>query len=276
MEGIVQYPFPLAPEPDTQCAPEAVAMPTGTAEEEVDPTTVPMQEIVASSPHVDSNASEGDNLALLPRNTVVRIAGNNRTKASLIGLEAKVRRSTGLGGWHWLVLPSGEEIKLQRNALTVLEYPTGLEAESSASEGDRHKPATPHIPRYGPVLETQRLPAKRPRPVSTLPSDYLDGSRRVSLRQQYAGIGPSIGSYSAAAVPVDHGPAAAYAPHFVDFDKLQTKSLRKYLTTYNLNTTSITRETMVRSAQRHFAGVEITEEDVVRNVLEAARRNAYG
>lgn len=66
----MQYPFPLAPEPDTQCAPEAVAMPTGTAEEEVDPTTVPMQEIVASSPHVDSNASEGDNLALLPRNTV--------------------------------------------------------------------------------------------------------------------------------------------------------------------------------------------------------------
>lgn len=206
---------------------------------------------------------------------VVRIAGNNRTKASLIGLEAKVRRSTGLGGWHWLVLPSGEEIKLQRNALTVLEYPTGLEAESSASEGEKHKPPTPHIPRYGPMIETQRLPAKRPRPVSTLRSEYLDGSRRVSLRQQYAGIGPSIGNYSAS-VPVDYGPAAAYEPHFVNFDKLHTKTLRKYLTTYNLNTTSITREAMVQSAQRHFAGVELSEEDVVRNVLEAARRNAYG
>jgi Sin3 binding region of histone deacetylase complex subunit SAP30 len=206
---------------------------------------------------------------------VVRIAGNNRTKASLIGLEAKVRRSTGLGGWHFLVLPSGEEIKLQRNALIVLEYPTGLEAESSASEGERHKPATPHIPRYGPILETQRLPAKRPRPVSTLPSDFVDGSsRRVSLRQQYAGIGPSsMGNYNIPAV--DHAPPAAYEPHHVNFDKLQTKTLRKYLTTYNLNTTSITREAMVQSAQRHFAGVEVSEEDLVRKVLDAARRNAY-
>jgi hypothetical protein len=204
---------------------------------------------------------------------VVRVVGNNRTKASLIGQEAKVRRSSGLGGWHWLVLPSGEEIKLQRNALVVLEYPTGLEAESSASEGERHKPATPHIPRYGPVLETQRLPAKRPRPVSTLPSDFIDGSRRVSLRQQYAGLGPS--SYT---VPtMDYSPpAAAYEPHSVNFDKLQTSTLRKYLTTYNLNTTSISREAMVQSAQRHFAGVEISEEDLVRKVLEAGRRNAYG
>lgn len=69
----MHYPFPLAPEPETKCAPEAVAdaqMPTGTFEGEIDPMTVPMKEIVASSPHVDSNASEGDNLALLPRNTV--------------------------------------------------------------------------------------------------------------------------------------------------------------------------------------------------------------
>ena len=201
---------------------------------------------------------------------VVRIAGNNRTKASLIGLEAKVRRSTGLGGWHWLVLPSGEEIKLQRNALTVLEYPTGLEAESSASEGERHKPATPHIPRYGPILETQRLPAKRPRPVSTLPPDFLDG-RRVSLRQQYAGnIGLGVGS-----VP-EHAPPAAYEPHFVNFDKLQTGTLRKYLTTYNLNPTSISREAMVQSAKRHFAAVDVNEEDLVRKVLDVGRRNASG
>lgn len=66
----MQNPFPLAPEPETLCALEAVAMPTGTAEGEIDPMTVPMKEIVASSPHVDSNASEGDNMALLPRNTV--------------------------------------------------------------------------------------------------------------------------------------------------------------------------------------------------------------
>lgn len=34
---------------------------------------------------------------------VVRISGNNRTKSSLVGQKAVVRRSIGLGGWHWLV-----------------------------------------------------------------------------------------------------------------------------------------------------------------------------
>jgi hypothetical protein len=91
------------------------------------------------------------------------------------------------------------------------------------------------------------------------------------LRQQYAGIGPS--NFNVA--PVDLTPPAAYEPHVVNFDKLQTNTLRKYLTTYNLNTTSITREDMVQSAQRHFAGVTISEEDLVRKVLDASRRNAY-
>ena len=36
--------------------------------------------------------------------------------------EAIVKKAVGLGGWHWLVLGGGEEVKLQRNALTVLEY----------------------------------------------------------------------------------------------------------------------------------------------------------
>ena len=94
------------------------------------------------------------------------------------------------------MLPSGEEIKLQRNALTVLEYPTGQEAESSASEGALiHKPGTPQG--YGPSgaasrlaehhipsLHVPRLPAKRPRPVTPIAAD-VDG-RRISLRQQAA------------------------------------------------------------------------------------------
>ena len=36
--------------------------------------------------------------------------------------EAIVKKAVGLGGWHWLVLGGGDEVKLQRNALTVLEY----------------------------------------------------------------------------------------------------------------------------------------------------------
>ena len=191
----------------------------------------PMKESIMRA---DSNASEGiiiDSTALLPRNTVssidleilppppfklfppatptldlkpleplflsfqvVRIAGNNRTKASLIGLQATVRRSIGLGGWHWLVLPDGSEIKLQRNALTVLEYPTGLEAESSASEGERHKPVTPlafaatnttssAALRPGELPLDFRMPIKRARPSTPVAGDFQD-VRRTSLRQQ--------------------------------------------------------------------------------------------
>ena len=62
--------LPLAPEPEkVQEVAGLTAMP-GTAEEDVTPMTAPMKEIVASSPHIDSNASEGDSMALLPRNTV--------------------------------------------------------------------------------------------------------------------------------------------------------------------------------------------------------------
>ncbi|WP_285164381.1 hypothetical protein, partial [Mycobacterium tuberculosis] len=35
----------------------------------------------------------------------------------------------GLGGWHWLVLTNGIEVKLQRNALSVIEAPTGDEVD---------------------------------------------------------------------------------------------------------------------------------------------------
>jgi hypothetical protein len=52
----------------------------------------------------------------LPRGAVVRIAGNNRTKSSLIGQRAVVQRAVGLGGWHHCVLDDGTEVKLQVSA----------------------------------------------------------------------------------------------------------------------------------------------------------------
>jgi hypothetical protein len=66
---------------------------------------------------------------LLPRMTKVLIRGNNRTKSSLVGQHGTVKRSNGLGGWHLVVLESGEEVRLQRNALTVLSVPTASDRE---------------------------------------------------------------------------------------------------------------------------------------------------
>jgi len=45
-------------------------------------------------------------------------------------LNATVKKSVGLGGWHWLVLENGKEVKLQKNALEVVSLPTGEEVES--------------------------------------------------------------------------------------------------------------------------------------------------
>lgn len=120
---------------------------------------------------------------------VVLVRGNARTRQSLIGQRAVVRRAVGLGGWHWLVscrlllgrwraapalvsaaasdlilciaspcclqvLPSGEEVKLQRNALEVLERPSGNEPVS-VHESCRH-PTAEHLLHaiwcWGPAL----------------------------------------------------------------------------------------------------------------------------
>ncbi|XP_077213249.1 uncharacterized protein LOC143848240 isoform X5 [Tasmannia lanceolata] len=49
--------------------------------------------------------------------------GNNRTRSVLVGLRGVVEKAVGLGSWHWLVLTNGDEVKLQRNALSVIEVP---------------------------------------------------------------------------------------------------------------------------------------------------------
>ncbi|KAK6137377.1 hypothetical protein DH2020_028890 [Rehmannia glutinosa] len=91
--------------------------------------------------------SGDEELSVLPRHTKVIVTGNNRTKSVLVGLQGVVKKAVGLGGWHWLVLKNGVEVKLQRNALSVLEPPTGNEDDddydfddsSSGSDiGDKH------------------------------------------------------------------------------------------------------------------------------------------
>lgn len=58
------------------------------------------------------------------------MSGNNRTKGKLVGLKGVVKKTVGAGGWYWVALSNGQEVKLQRNALTVLEQPTGDEPDS--------------------------------------------------------------------------------------------------------------------------------------------------
>ncbi|KAK4525265.1 hypothetical protein GAYE_SCF09G3173 [Galdieria yellowstonensis] len=57
---------------------------------------------------------------VLPRATKVRIAGNNRTRPSLVGQLGYIKSGQSLGGWHEVVLEDGEELRVQRNALEVV------------------------------------------------------------------------------------------------------------------------------------------------------------
>ena len=66
----------------------------------------------------------------LAKHTKVKIIGNNRTKQKLVGVNATVKKSVNLGGWHWLLLENGKEVRLQKNALEVISLPTGEEEDS--------------------------------------------------------------------------------------------------------------------------------------------------
>nr|KJB20585.1 hypothetical protein B456_003G157100 [Gossypium raimondii]KJB20586.1 hypothetical protein B456_003G157100 [Gossypium raimondii] len=101
--------------------------------------------------------SGDEELSVLPRHTKVIVTGNNRTKSVLVGLQGVVKKAVGLGGWHWLVLKNGVEVKLQRNALSVLEHPTGNEVDDDhdldnsssgsdiASSIEFQRPAKPRV-----------------------------------------------------------------------------------------------------------------------------------
>ncbi|KAL3734109.1 hypothetical protein ACJRO7_023456 [Eucalyptus globulus] len=82
--------------------------------------------------------SSEEELSVLPRHTKVVVTGNNRTKSVLVGLQGVVKKAVGLGGWHWLVLTNGIEVKLQRNALSVIEAPTGHEEDDDLDYENGH------------------------------------------------------------------------------------------------------------------------------------------
>lgn len=209
-----------------------------------------------TSSHMDGE----DPMALLPRYTRVEIRGNNRTKITLIGQQAVVKRAVGLGGWHWLTLENGDEIKLQRNALTVLEYPTGHEHESSASEEDEqhHHPHSPYNrpsprPEHAKPISPFREHKRVHRPAIPFTAEEYNGQRRAVASPRH---------------PV--------TPTRVNFDKLGNSSLRRYGDFYRLPDAQAPRAELVTAVADHFSEQEIDEVQVIAHFLAAARRHAMG
>ncbi|GMI71691.1 SAP30 FUNCTION-RELATED 1 [Hibiscus trionum] len=191
-----------------------------------------------------------EELSVLPRHTKVIVTGNNRTKSVLVGLQGVVKKAVGLGGWHWLVLKNGVEVKLQRNALSVLEHPTGDEADDDhdfdnsssgsdiASSIEFHRPA--------------KLRVRHAKP--WVPSTSLKATNRSSYRDVQSII---------------------RAPQPVNMARLDTDSLRRYCRHFKLGSINACspRELMLNTVQQHFMSQPpLNDVQVISEFITAAKR----
>ncbi|KAI5059923.1 hypothetical protein GOP47_0024343 [Adiantum capillus-veneris] len=190
-----------------------------------------------------------EELSVLPRHTKVIVTGNNRTKSVLVGLQGVVKKAVGLGGWHWLVLTNGLEVKLQRNALSVLEPPTGLEDDNDSEDGksnveDNQKPFKPRV---------------RPQRSSNAP--------RGAHRSHVADASSA-------------SPKSSHRILKVNLSKLETAALLRYWRRFNLVDPGphLSKEQLVDAVERHFSSQQLDEFQVIAQFIQAAKRlkTVYG
>ncbi|KAL2525018.1 hypothetical protein Adt_10072 [Abeliophyllum distichum] len=210
---------------------------------------------VLSPFHEESGDEE---LSVLPRHTKVIVTGNNRTKSVLVGLQGVVKKAVGLGGWHWLVLKNGVEVKLQRNALSVLEPPTGNEEDddydfddsssgSDICQKENHRFSTSF--QFG-KLSKPRVRYSRPwSPNASAKSINRSSCREVQLK--------------------------CHAPHpRVNLTKLGTGSLWRYRRSFNLASKihNPTKEQLVNAVEQHFSSQEVDDVQVIVGFIRAAAK----
>ncbi|XP_052202650.1 uncharacterized protein LOC127808239 isoform X2 [Diospyros lotus] len=170
--------------------------------------------------------SSEEELAVLPRHTKVVVTGNNRTKSVLVGLHGVVKKAVGLGGWHWLVLANGVEVKLQRNALSVIEAPSGNEEDEDLECENGHRNA------------------------SDMASDDSQKSQRTRHRMH-----KSCGS---SRLPASSSSSRDSLSKKSYLSVLETPALWRYCQHYNLagNLTNSTREQLLEAAEKHFRAMK--------------------
>lgn len=186
-----------------------------------------------------------EELSVLPRHTKVVVTGNNRTKSVLVGLQGVVKKAVGLGGWHWLVLTNGLEVKLQRNALSVLEPPTGLEPDDNESDDGRS------------IVEDYQKPFKtRVRPQK--PSSLMRGAAH---KWQVADVS-SMGQKS------------NQRPLKVNLSKLEIPALLRYIRRFDLVEAGphSSKEQLLDVVERHFNSQQLDEIQVIARFMQAAKR----
>ncbi|KAL4565502.1 hypothetical protein LXL04_029600 [Taraxacum kok-saghyz] len=213
-----------------------------------------------------------EELSVLPRHTKVIVTGNNRTKSVLVGLQGVVKKAVGLGGWHWLVLKNGVEVKLQRNALSVLEPPTGHEEDGelefdNSSCGSDVGEKDHFFCKFMKLIPQKKLAIF----VINLISVYnyspaagaMEFSKPSKPRVRYTRPwGPSqstkpFNRSSCKEVQSNPKPNPCYTK--VNFSKLGIDTLWRYYSTFNLGNihSNPTKDQLVIAIQKHFASQKV-------------------
>ncbi|XP_039137362.1 uncharacterized protein LOC120274883 [Dioscorea cayenensis subsp. rotundata] len=196
--------------------------------------------------------SSEEELSVLPRHTKVVVTGNNRTKSVLVGLQGVVKKAVGLGGWHWLVLTNGIEVKLQRNALSVIEAPTGHEEDDEIECENMQWNASDMA-----SDDTQSHKPQRSKSRTHKVSTHKSLSRSHSCDSQSKGsISSSSGTMK------------------VDLSKLETNALWRYWHHFNLMGASPnpSKEQLIDVVQRHFMSQQLDEMQVIVGFVQATKR----
>ncbi|KAE9609402.1 hypothetical protein Lal_00020073 [Lupinus albus] len=193
--------------------------------------------------------SSEEELSVLPRHTKVVVTGNNRTKSVLVGLQGVVKKAVGLGGWHWLVLTNGIEVKLQRNALSVIEAPTGNEEEDDLE--------FEHVRWNG----------------SDMASDDTHKSHK-SRHRMHRSLGSSPKSRSFSGDSQSKGSISMPHGSTVDLGKLEIAALWRYWRHFKLviAVPNPSKEQLVDVVQRHFMSQQMDELQVIVGFVQAAKR----
>lgn len=224
---------------------------------------------VHSNSYRSGEESGEDGLAVLPRHTKVLVTGNNRTKSVLVGLHGVVTKAVGLGGWHWLVLGNGDEVKLQRNALSVIEAPSGHEEHddnednpfSSGTSLEDNGPRNAFKPRVQP-----RKPSMLSSRLTTEEPDHTTAAHLAAEHAEFTRMFTDS---------VDEGssPTSEVRPS-VDLSKLEIAALRRYRRHFKLVEVgpNSTKEQLLRAVGRHFTSHELDEAHVIAAFMQAAKR----
>ncbi|KAJ7564571.1 hypothetical protein O6H91_02G023200 [Diphasiastrum complanatum] len=207
-------------------------------------------------PGADESGEE--ELSVLPRHTKVIVTGNNRTKSVLVGLHGVVKKAVGLGGWHWLVLTNGVEVRLQRNALSVLEAPTGDEEDDDIDIPFSSATSVDDFPRtFKPRVRTHKLANDMSKTADSSQTVESAPLKRFSENK------------------IDDGPRPC--PNglpMVDLSKLETEALRRYRRHFKLFDVSpnSSKEQLLRAVGRHFTSHQLDELEVIAGFVQAAKR----